>query len=255
MAAPWIAAAVQGGASIGSTLIAGQQNKKAWSRSVKHEQKVWERDAAYNSPEAQMERLKAANLNPNLMYGQGTVGNTTGTPMKSESFMKGAEPFLALAAGAFQDGLMFAAELRKKNAEADLVGKRGTTEDLKQDLMAAQTDVLKANPYLDGRYLESVIKTAEQNARLKEAEAGSQVLYMDGSSMNQAERKVQAEIELLEQRFQLGQKDLAIKAKIFESKEFQNALQKIQVDWMKDAKVTPEHIRTGIMLLLQKLMR
>ncbi len=35
---------------------------------------MWNRTNEYNSPMAQMERLKQAGLNPNLMYGQGNVG-------------------------------------------------------------------------------------------------------------------------------------------------------------------------------------
>lgn len=250
-----IQAGIQSAGGIFATMLATRANKKAWKRSVAHEQKVWERDSAYNSPAAQMQRLKEAGLNPNLMYGQGTVGNTSGKPMQSESFMRGAEPFMQLTTGAFMDGLMFAAELRKKNNEADLIGKKETSEGIKQGLMQAQQQVLQANPYLNHRFMESFLLKVESESRIKEAEAGAVTMQMfDGSGFNQAERKVQAEIELLEQRYNLGQKDLAIKAKIFESKEFQNALQEIQVNWMRDASVTPEHIRTGIMMLLQKLM-
>lgn len=35
----------------------------------------WNRQNEYNSPTAQMERLKSAGLNPNLVYGQGAVAN------------------------------------------------------------------------------------------------------------------------------------------------------------------------------------
>lgn len=37
---------------------------------------MWNKANAYNSPSAQMQRLKDAGLNPNLMYGQGNTGNT-----------------------------------------------------------------------------------------------------------------------------------------------------------------------------------
>lgn len=37
----------------------------------------WERENAYNSPEAQMQRLKQAGLNPNLAYENGTVNNVS----------------------------------------------------------------------------------------------------------------------------------------------------------------------------------
>lgn len=40
---------------------------------------MWNRQNEYNRPEAQMDRLKAAGLNPNLVYGSGSVaGNTSG---------------------------------------------------------------------------------------------------------------------------------------------------------------------------------
>ena len=38
---------------------------------------MWDKGNAYNAPMAQMERLKSAGLNPNLVYGNGAVGNTS----------------------------------------------------------------------------------------------------------------------------------------------------------------------------------
>lgn len=40
----------------------------------------WERNNAYNSPQAQMARLRDAGLNPNLVYGQGAVANSSMAP-------------------------------------------------------------------------------------------------------------------------------------------------------------------------------
>lgn len=63
------------------------------------------------------------------------------------------------------------------------------------------------------------------------------------------------EITQLEQRLKLNTSDLKVKAEIIESKEFENALKEIQVKWMKDAEITPQHVYQGIMLLMQGLMR
>lgn len=41
---------------------------------------MWHRQNLYNSPEAQMNRFKAAGLNPHLIYGQGSAGNATNIP-------------------------------------------------------------------------------------------------------------------------------------------------------------------------------
>ncbi|WP_024568108.1 hypothetical protein [Elizabethkingia anophelis] len=48
---------------------------------------MWNRNNEYNTPLAQMQRLKEAGLNPNLMYGQGTTGNSS-SPAKAD----GANP-------------------------------------------------------------------------------------------------------------------------------------------------------------------
>lgn len=56
--------------SIGQTAL----SKLGYNRDVK----MWERQNEYNKPANQMKRLKEAGLNPNLVYGTGTVaGNTS----------------------------------------------------------------------------------------------------------------------------------------------------------------------------------
>lgn len=53
-----------------------QQATTSWKRAVD----MWNRQNVYNSPKEQMNRLLQANLNPNLMYGQGSVGNASSSP-------------------------------------------------------------------------------------------------------------------------------------------------------------------------------
>lgn len=53
-----------------------QQATTSWNRAVD----MWNRQRVYNSPKEQMNRLLQANLNPNLMYGQGSVGNVSSSP-------------------------------------------------------------------------------------------------------------------------------------------------------------------------------
>ena len=49
-----------------------QLNREAFQ----HDVDMWNRQNAYNTPSAQMERLQAAGLNPNLVYGNGGATNT-----------------------------------------------------------------------------------------------------------------------------------------------------------------------------------
>lgn len=53
---------------------AKSESELAYQRSVEQ----WNRQNLYNSPAAQMERFKAAGLNPHLIYGQGNSGNASG---------------------------------------------------------------------------------------------------------------------------------------------------------------------------------
>ena len=51
------------------------ENEKAYARSVE----MWNMQNQYNSPTAQMSRLRQAGLNPNLVYGSGVTGNSAGS--------------------------------------------------------------------------------------------------------------------------------------------------------------------------------
>lgn len=56
--------------------FAREMSDQKWQRDTE----AWHRQNEYNSPTAQMQRLKEAGLNPNLMYGQGTTGNSSSMP-------------------------------------------------------------------------------------------------------------------------------------------------------------------------------
>lgn len=45
---------------------------------------MWDLNNEYNSPQSQMARLKAAGLNPNLVYGNGATATSGGPPARSE---------------------------------------------------------------------------------------------------------------------------------------------------------------------------
>ncbi|QXP07950.1 MAG: DNA pilot protein [Arizlama microvirus] len=53
-----------------------EYNKEMYERQKYDNDVRWERQNEYNSPLNQMKRLKAAGLNPNLVYGQGAVANS-----------------------------------------------------------------------------------------------------------------------------------------------------------------------------------
>jgi len=57
-----------------------QWNEKMYERQKWDNMEMWDIQNRYNTPQAQMQRMQDAGLNPNLMYGQGSVGNATSAP-------------------------------------------------------------------------------------------------------------------------------------------------------------------------------
>ena len=60
-------AAITGGSSIASNLIQNSGTKRSQKRADKMNIKFFDMQNEYNTPEAQMARLKKAGLNPNLV--------------------------------------------------------------------------------------------------------------------------------------------------------------------------------------------
>lgn len=68
--------------AITSGIFAGRQykyNKKLQDDAFNKNVEMWNMQNAYNAPSAQMQRLGDAGLNPNLVYGNGSVQNTSAT--------------------------------------------------------------------------------------------------------------------------------------------------------------------------------
>lgn len=82
-----------GGAAIGAAANlwavheTNQANERLQSQQNQHNLEMWNLNNEYNSPVQQMERLKKAGLNPDMMYGQGqqnAVGNSA-SPAQTQS--------------------------------------------------------------------------------------------------------------------------------------------------------------------------
>lgn len=76
---PWGAVASAGSDIVGG-IIQNQANRKLASAGQAFELEMWNKSNEYNSPQAQMARLKQAGLNPNLVYGSGNVSGQSSAP-------------------------------------------------------------------------------------------------------------------------------------------------------------------------------
>lgn len=214
--------------------------------------------AEYDSPKAQRARFEEAGMNPNLAYGQGTPGTFEAPNFPSVPGVS-VHPVNAAVLGDL--GTQFN-QARLMAAQTDLTRAKTEESTIKQDLIAAQTEVTKANPYLEEGYVKAMVAQLEATAKMKQQEAKwrlRETWTMDSEGQMVLDAKgmqlMNAQLARLEQQFDLGNKDLQVKAQIIKSKEFENALKQIQVEWMKNAEITPQHIYQGIFMILQSLMR
>lgn len=59
-----------------------EYNSKLAAQQNQYNIDMWRMNNEYNTPAAQMQRFQDAGLNPNLMYGQGSAGNSSGAPQQ-----------------------------------------------------------------------------------------------------------------------------------------------------------------------------
>lgn len=205
----------------------------------------------YNTPANQMARFGEAGLNPNLIYGQGSPGNMESAPRYPDIRPADQQSHWMDLGTKFQ-------QMKLMEAQADLTKQKVEESGVKQDVMRAQENLIKANPLMREEYVNSLVSNLESTAKIKEQEAD----FMLSKTQDEAtgvrwERgflKMQRELDLLEQKFNLGAADQKIKAEVMQSKEFQNAILEIQKKWLQDGDITSQHIYQGIMMLLSKMM-
>lgn len=128
-----------------------EQNKELAALQNKYSLEQWQREIAYNDPRAQMARLKAAGINPDLAYANGGMQNVapsspamaSGTPIQPLDVQAGVQN----AIGNFNTLL---------NGVTDAVGKHiqntdgreqilATTEKIKQDVTVSQKTIEQIN--------------------------------------------------------------------------------------------------------------
>lgn len=120
------------------------ENEKAYARSVE----MWNMQNQYNSPTAQMSRLRQAGLNPNLVYGSGVTGNSAGSaPQYQPAKIQRAtmEPYrgwnlgLSDAVSAFMAMRQNKAQVENMEAQNKLIKEQTRTEGIRQGNIAMST--------------------------------------------------------------------------------------------------------------------
>lgn len=216
-----------------------EQNKR-----LQNEQRV------YDSPASQMARFKAAGLNPHLIYGNGSSSGSA-FPISSNGI---APSRIDAPLAAYPDLAGSFLQAGQTVAQTELTEAKTLESGFKSALLDIQKDIARTNPMLRPEVAVAVSDSMQQTAALKADLAWQQNQIPDDDTMTRGRRKVENDIKAMNQKLGLNTTDQEIKNRILESKEYENALKAIQVEWMKNADVTPQHIYQGLMLLLQKML-
>lgn len=196
---------------------------------------------AYNSPKSQMLRFQQAGLNPHLIYGQGNPGNQSTTLTAPES-----------RAGTDIAQSYNQSSIQQSQVAANTAGIERTKA--LTEVAKLQSEVLARNPYLNNEAYSAIIDSLVTTADLKKKDASLKQLeiWYGEATRGTSASKMFKEVELLEQRFKLGEADLKIKAEILNSVQFKNAILEVQKKFLADGDVGPNQILQFIFLLLNK---
>lgn len=177
----------------------------------------WERENAYNTPLAQVQRLQAAGINPALAYSNGQMMNEAAqSPTMEMSQLSGA-PYVDPTSMAQIDLMQAQAEkLRGENARAEesqpltLETMRANIETLKGQLEVQKASVKKMNAEEQLVYAQKTLTEIHQIIDQSEAEAQIE-LWNSQAHLNEAMAiKTIAEYEQLVALFALRQQGLEL---------------------------------------------
>lgn len=255
--------------AIVSVIIQSSQNKKIAEYQADRNEQYLQEQNEYNTPANQMDRFSAAGLNPALIYGQGSPGNQSAPlsfPDIKPADFQGAG---AAVGGSIIQGL----QTKLMQAQIRNVESKTIESQAKSGLIDVQRRIAESNPYLNKVAYEAMIQSFVSSAQIKGSEAsliGQKESFMKGTLKGdpsgqwkyQTDRDpeagyivMQRQLQLLDQKFKLGEADQKIKGEILESKEFQNQILEVQKNFMTDGDVTPQHMITFLQLLLMRLAK
>lgn len=221
MASGLLEAGIAAGASlIGTGIQAGatsKMNKKTrkWNEKMYGIQRAdrladWNMQNEYNSPEAQMQRLREAGLNPNLVYAKGA--DNTAAPV-SETDVKGWNPDIADYAGGISSaattGIQSYQNARLNDAQVDNLRVQNTVSLQDAALKAAQiantqqsTARSKFDLDLASELKQTSMDFARENLRKTMADTAFQISENERRSVMQSSNLKEAATRILQMRAQ-----------------------------------------------------
>ncbi len=185
------AAAISGGASLIGSIFGSGSRRRAQRRQnaanmqlaeyqYSRDLEMWNRQNRYNSPEAQMQRLQKAKLNPNLVYGTGTVaGNTSGQMPKYQAPTADHKAFpidFTQVIGQYQNMKLANAQTSNIQAQTKIAEQRALNEAINNDILTTRAkqkgfDLEKSQALYPYQFDMTKTKTEQETQKLSNLEA------------------------------------------------------------------------------------
>lgn len=131
-------------------------------------EQMYEKNNSYNSPAAQMQRLKDAGLNPDLMYSRGDVGNATAPEAPQQAM---TPRYNVIPTNTYGQTAQIAADAGLKSAQARLADSQSKKTDTEESLLTADYLLRKARTESDIELNNSTIYVNHELGQLNHAEA------------------------------------------------------------------------------------
>lgn len=171
------AAAAIGAGNLISGIFTNKRNREfsehMYNVQRQHGLQDWAMQNDYNSPAAQMQRLKDAGLNPNLVYGSGTVAGNSSSPVHEGTVQSAKAEAPQFDAGALSTGLFAPLDMEIKKQQLDNLKTQKTV--MESDVLKKTADVAnigvktergKFDLSLSQALRENIMETASANLRL-----------------------------------------------------------------------------------------
>lgn len=204
-------------------------NKAQAEYAYSQEQEQWNRQNAYNSPEAQMARYKAAGLNPNSIYGSGagSSGNATQLPKyNAPSLQYNYRPLVDVPQmlGVYQDFRMRQAQIDNVKAQTENVRSRTLSEAGRNVLLGAQ-----------GKTAEWDLERRQYLAPYDAAIRGNEAMASEAKLQQEWQRLALMNQDQLLKHLETSYKENAITQQGVdtERKQAELAFSKYRNEWMK----------------------
>lgn len=237
-----------GGAAISAigNFFGNRSNRKASAEAFERESKfarderlaqqawieqMYEKNNAYNSPAAQMQRLKEAGLNPDLMYSRGDVGNATAPEAPQQAM---TPRYNVIPTNTYGQTAQIAADAGLKAAQARLANTQSKKTETEEGLLTADYLLRKARTESDLELNNSTIYVNHELGQLNhaEAEVAAKKLQEIDVAMSEARERINT---LKAQQSQIDENLVQMKFDRFlRSKEFELLCKKTYQD-MKES--------------------